>query len=128
MRNNEKGFTYPLTLCLVILFLSFFSLRIEQLLSVRKMAHETDIILQEEYYFLSSAKKVEVNFQKSGTLPSKGAFTFVKGTMNYQADPPTGYIQKVNFTLLLNAGDKAFIGRGFFDTRTKRLTKWIELK
>jgi competence protein ComGG len=128
MKNNEKGFTYPLTLCLVILFLSFFSLRIEQILSVRKMAHETDIILQEEYYFQSSAKKVEVIFQTSGSLPSKGTFSFFKGTMNYQADPPSGTIQKVNFTLFLHAGDKTYIGRGYFDTRNKRLTKWIELK
>jgi hypothetical protein len=124
MKNNEKGFTYPLTLCLIILFLLFFSVRIEQLLSERKMAHETAIILQEEYYFLSSIKKVEVIFQKSGILPVKGTISFVNGTMEYQAETPTGYVQKVNFTLHL-AGDKTAIGRGYFDTRTKKLTKWV---
>jgi hypothetical protein len=127
MKNNEKGFTYPLTLCLLIIFLSFFSLRIEHLLSERRMAHETETILQEEYYYLSSVKKIEAIFQKNGTLPSKGTFSYVKGTMDYQAEPPTGYVQKVNFTLHL-AGDKTAIGRGFFDTRTKRLSNWAELK
>ncbi|MBT2726549.1 hypothetical protein J7E63_06330 [Bacillus sp. ISL-75] len=128
MKNNEKGFTYPLTLCLIILFLLFFSVRIEQLLSERKMAHETAIILQEEYYFLSSIKKVEVIFQKSGILPVKGTISFVNGTMDYQAETPTGYVQKVNFILHLHAVAKSVIGRGYFDTRTKRLSKWVELK
>jgi hypothetical protein len=128
MKNNENGFTYPLTLCLIIIFLLFFSARIEQLLSERKMAHETAIILQEEYYFLSSVKKVEVIFQKSGILPVKGTISFVNGTMEYQAETPTGYVQKVNFTLHLHFVDKTVIGRGYFDTRTKRLSKWVELK
>ncbi|MEH7501437.1 competence type IV pilus minor pilin ComGG [Neobacillus drentensis] len=128
MKNNEKGFTYPLTLCLLIIFLSFFSVRIEQLVSERKMAHETATILQEEYYFLSSVKKVEGMFQEKGTIPAKGTFSYVKGTMDYQAETPTGYVQKVNFTLHLHTGDETAIGRGFFDTRTKRLSKWIELK
>jgi hypothetical protein len=124
MKNNENGFTYPLTLCLLIIFLSFFSVRTEQFLSESKMAHEKNTILQEEYYFLSSAKKLEGIFQKSGTLPSKGTISFVNSTMAYQAETPTGYVQKVNFTLHL-AGDKTAIGRGYFDTRTKKLTKWV---
>lgn len=128
MKNNEKGFTYPLTLCLLIIFLLFFTVRIEQLLSARKMAHETATILQEEYYFLSSIKKAERIFQKNGTIPSKGTFIFVRGTMDFQAESPIGYIQKVNFTLHLIPGNETASGRGFFDTRTKRLSKWIELK
>lgn len=128
MKNNEKGFTYPLTLCLLIIFLLFLSGRIEVLLSERKMAHETDIILLEEYYFLSSVKKIEGIFQTSGTLPAKGTIKFVKGTMDYQAETPSGYVQKVNFTFHLNSDDVTSNGRGYFDTRTKRLTKWLELK
>jgi competence protein ComGG len=124
MKNNENGFTYPLTLCMLIIFLSFFSVRTEQFLSESKMAHEKDTILQEDYYFLSSVKKLEEIFQKNGTLPSKGTITFINNTMDYQAETPTGYVQKVNFTLHL-AGDKTAIGRGFFDTRTKKLTKWV---
>jgi competence protein ComGG len=127
MKNNEKGFTYPLTLCLLILVLLFFSMHIEQLLSERKMAHETATILQEEYYFLSSVKKIEVLFQSLGTIPAKGTITYVNGNMDYQAETQTGYIQKVNFILRLNSGEE-IIGRGFFDTRTKKLSKWVELK
>lgn len=128
MRNNEKGFTYPLTLCLLIIFLVFFSIQIEKLLSERKIAHETTTILQEEYYFLASVRKIEMAFQTDGTFPAKGTFKFENGSMDYQAEPPAGYIQKVNFTLHLNPGGETAIGRGFFDTRARRLSKWIEFK
>ncbi|MFL6556852.1 MAG: competence type IV pilus minor pilin ComGG [Bacillus sp. (in: firmicutes)] len=128
MINNEKGFTYPLTLCLLILFLLFFSMRSEVLLSARKIVHETNTILLGEYYSLSSVKKVEVMFQKNGTLPVKGTIKFIKGTMDYSTDAPTGYLQKVNFTLHLNTGELPYNAWGYFDTRSKRLTKWLELK
>jgi ComG operon protein 7 len=128
MNNNEKGFTYPLTLCLLIIFLVFFSMNIEKLLSEQKLAHETAVILRQEYYFHSSVRKLEMAFQTDGTFPEKGTFRFVSGTIDYQAEPLTGYIQKVNFTLRLNTSGETVIGRGFFDTRTKSLSKWIELK
>lgn len=127
MKNNQKGFTYPLTLCLLILFLLFFSMHIERLHTERMMAHETAAILQQEYYFLSSVKKIEVIFQAGGSIPSKGTIAYINGTMDYQAETPSGNVQKVNFTLCTKAGD-AIIGRGFFDTRTKKLIKWVELK
>jgi hypothetical protein len=128
VKNNEKGFTYPLMLCLLILFILFFSVRIEQLQSERKIAHETATIQQGEYYFLSSIKKVEVIFQKSGIIPAKGTINYVNGLMEYQSEIPAGNIQVVNFTLHLNTADETSIGRGFFDKRTRRLSKWIELK
>lgn len=128
MKNNEEGFTYPLTLCLLIIFLVFFSMQIEKLLSERRIAHETAVILQQEYYFFSSVKKFERAFQTDGNFPVKGTFWFIHGYMDYQAEPPVGYIQKVNFTLRLNPRGVTAIGRGFFDTRTKRLSKWVELK
>lgn len=123
MKNNQQGFTYPLTLCLLILFIMFFSMRIERLQTERMLAHETAAILQQEFYFLSSVKKIEVIFQSGGSIPSKGTINFLNGAMDYQAETPSGYVQKVNFTLRTKAGE-SIIGRGFFDTRTKKLIKW----
>ncbi len=127
MKNSEYGFTYPLTLSLLIVFLVFFSMQVEQLLTERKMAHETSVILQQEYYFLSSVRKLETLLQTGGTIPAKGTIPFQNGNMEYSADPPVGTTQKVNFTLKLNSCGPV-IGRGFFDTSTKRLVKWAELK
>ncbi|MBO0959516.1 hypothetical protein J1P26_07185 [Neobacillus sp. MM2021_6] len=126
MKNNEQGFTYPLVLCLLIIFLLFFSMQMEQLQTERKMAHETAMIHQEEYYLLSSVKKIEWQFQTSGTISTKGTIIYKNGTMNYQADPPSGFVQKVNFSLSLKSGESIF-GRGLFDTRSKKLVKWVEV-
>ncbi|SDM16559.1 competence type IV pilus minor pilin ComGG [Bacillus sp. OK048] len=126
MRNNEGGFTYPLTLVLLILFLSVFSFHVEQLLTERKLAHETYLILQEEYYFHSSIKKTEKILQSGAMLPAKGTFSYSNGSMEFQAESPVGTVQKINFTLKLNTGETV-TGRGFFDISLKRMTKWTEI-
>lgn len=127
MKNSEKGFTYPLTLCLLIVFLLFFSMHVDQLLMERKIAHETSSIQQEEYYFLSSVKKVEALYQSGAALPLKGSWLYSNGSMVYQADLPIGNTQKVTFNLVLNSGI-AVSGSGSFDLVTKKLTKWMEVK
>lgn len=126
MRNSEKGFTYPLTLCLLILFLFFFSMRVDQLLSKRMIARETSVILQEEYYYLSSVKKIENLLQSSGSIPAKGVIPYWNGTMTYEANAPIGYSQKVQFSLQMKTGETV-TGYGTFDTRSKKLIKWQEL-
>jgi hypothetical protein len=125
MKGNEKGFTYPLVLCLLIVFLAFFSLLVERLLTERKQAHETSVLLQEEFYFLSSVKKVENMLQSGGQIPAKGTINFQNGKADFQADSPAGYLQKVQFTLRLNSGE-TMNGKGFIDTRLKRFVKWAD--
>jgi hypothetical protein len=125
MRNNENGFTYPLTLAVVILTLFLFSFRVEQLLTERKMSYENTIILQEEYYFHSSVKKIEEIMQAGGVIPSKGTFTYLKGSMGFQADIPIGTVQRINFTLRMHTG-ATVTGRGIFDISSKEMIKWIE--
>lgn len=125
MRNNEQGFTYPLTLAVLILFLLLFSFRVEQLLTERNLAHETNLILQQEYYFHSSVKKVEELMQSGGVVPAKGTFSYLKGNMGFQAEIPNGTIQRVNFTLRMHTGE-TLAGRGFFDITSKKMIKWIE--
>ncbi|MCM3729780.1 ComGG family competence protein [Neobacillus cucumis] len=127
MKKHESGFTYPLTLCTLLLFLIFFSMNIEQLLSERKMTGETTEILKQEYYFLSSAKKVESLYQSRGIIPAKGTFMYVNGTMDYRAETPTAYIQIVDFTLVLRSREP-IVGYGYFDTRSKTMIKWEEAK
>ncbi|MDR4948575.1 competence type IV pilus minor pilin ComGG [Neobacillus cucumis] len=127
MKSDERGFTYPLTLCTLLLFLIFFSMHIEQLLSEHKMAVETATILKQEYYFLSSAKKVESLYQTRGTIPAKGTFVYINGTMDYKAETPSAYVQIVDFTLVLHLREP-IVGYGYFDTRSKSLIKWVEVK
>lgn len=123
MKKNG-GFTYPLTLCLLILFLSLFTFHIEHLLTEKKMQNELALLLQEDYYFLSSVKKVENMYQTTGSVPSKGTFHYKNGSMDYQAEPPAGTLQKINFALHLSTGGQ-INGQGYFDTNLKALKKWL---
>ncbi|WHX99292.1 competence type IV pilus minor pilin ComGG [Neobacillus sp. DY30] len=126
MKNNELGFTYPLTLAVLILFLLLFSFRVEQLLTERKLAYETNLILQEEYYFHSSVKKVEEIMKSGGVIPPKGTFSYLNGSMEFQAELPVGTIQKINFTLRMHTG-VTIVGRGFFDISSNKMIKWTEI-
>ncbi len=120
MRKNEKGFTYPLTLMVLLLFLTIFSVRVEQLLIERKIAHEKSIILLQEYYFLTSIKKVEKLYQTNAPIPSMATIIYLKGKMDYQTEKPFGTLQKINFTLRLNSGE-FMTGKGYYDTNLKKL-------
>lgn len=126
MKKDERGFAYPLTLAVLLLFLLVFSYRVEQLLTERKLEDVTETILQEDYYFHSSVKKIEKLFETSGTIPLKGTFSYKKGNMEYQAEAPIGSSQRINFTLKMKSGE-TLICRGFFDTNTKKLVKWTDL-
>lgn len=125
MKKIQAGFTYPLTLCVLLVFFLFLSIRVEQLLAERKVANQTAILLQEEYYFLSSIKKVENMLSSTGTIQAKGSFKYINGTMDYQAEVPGGSVQKVNFTLRFSSGITV-VGIGYFDIKLKRMIKWTD--
>ncbi|WP_342432299.1 competence type IV pilus minor pilin ComGG [Neobacillus sp. FSL H8-0543] len=126
MRRNEKGFTYPLTLVMLLLFLLVFSFKVEQLLTERKLVHETAVILQEEYYFHTSVKKIEIALQSADAVPVQGMFSYQYGEVTYQAAVPIKSLQSILFTLRMKSGETV-VARGFFDTNLKRLIKWVEL-
>jgi len=125
MKRNEQGFTYPFTLCMLIVFVLFFSIRVNLLLAERKLSQQTGIISQEDYYFFSSVKKLENKLKLGGTFSTKGTFKYVNGDMDYQAATPTGTVQIISFTLKLNSGITV-IGRGYFDLKLKKMIKWVE--
>jgi hypothetical protein len=125
MKNNENGFTYPLILSVLIVFLIFFSFSVEQLQSERLMAYETKKILKQGYYMMSSAKKIEKRIQNGDSIQTNGVFNFKDGKMDYVPSPPLDGIQKVTFTLQLESGEVAS-GIGFYDINVKKMSKWVE--
>ena len=125
MIQNQKGFTYPLTLSLLLIFFIFFSIRVEQLLVERKFSYNTKILLMQEYYMLTSAKKMEKILQTGDGAPTIGSFAYRDGTINYQLDPPNGSTLKFTLILQLKSGETIY-GYGFYDTNSKKLTKWVE--
>lgn len=125
MTSNENGFTYPLTLSILIIFLLVFSLQAEQLLTERKMYKETRTILQQEYYMLLSVKKIEKAIQTNGPIQAGGSIQYHYGSIDYLPEAPSVNIQKITFTLHLNTGE-ATHGYGYYDTNLKKMVKWVE--
>ncbi len=125
MIKNEKAFTLPLTLSIVIVFILFLSLQVEQLLAERKMFQETKSIFEQEYYMLSSIKKIERQLQSGESVPSKGKMTYLFGNMEYQIDLPYGSTQKITLTLVLKSGAMAG-GYAYYDNNTQKIIKWVE--
>ncbi|WP_251551361.1 competence type IV pilus minor pilin ComGG [Neobacillus muris] len=125
MRHREEGFIYPLTLCLLIVFLLFFSIQIGQLTAQRKQSHEAGSILLEEYYLHSSVTKIENLLLAGENIPAKGIIVYQKGKIDYTAETPNGTVQRVNFTLTLQSGESVF-ARGYFDTGMKKFIRWVE--
>lgn len=125
MKNNENGFTYPLTISVLIVFLIFFSISVKQLQSEKIMAQETKKILNQEYYMMSSAKKIEKSIQNGDSIQTNGVFIYKNGEMNYLSNTPLGGIQKVTFTLQLESGEIAS-GIGYYDINIKKMIKWVE--
>lgn len=127
MIRNENGFTYPLTLSLLIVFLLFFSVRVELLLTERKFIHDTQTTYLQEYYMLTTEKKIEKLLKSGGSnaLPVNGTYTYREGVMEYIADPPVGSSQRIAFTLHLNSGEVTR-SYGYFDIQNNTILKWIE--
>ncbi|WML47538.1 competence type IV pilus minor pilin ComGG [Neobacillus sp. PS3-34] len=120
---KRNGFTYPLTLCILIVFLLFIASHIEQHITERKLTAETKKILREEYYMMASMKKTEKMLQAGDQ--KNGIYQFNSGRVAYQMELLPGGVQKITFNLTLNSGETA-LGYGYFDNTAKKMVKWIE--
>lgn len=124
MSVNQKGFTYPITLCMLLLFSSLILIYTQQYLNEKKMAHESKTILNEEFYFLSSVRKIENQLRNGEPINNSGILSFKEGKVDYIKED-LGVSLKITFTITLNTGEKA-IGFGYYDKNLKKLIKWVE--
>lgn len=97
------------------------------LLTERKFIYNTRITYMQEYYMLTTEKKIEKLLKSGGSnaLPVNGTFSYREGLMEYSTAPPVGSTQKIEFTLHLNSGEvtKCY---GYFDIYDNTVLKWIE--
>jgi len=126
MSKNESGFTYPLTLCMVIIFALFVTTRVEGLLMERKMLKETESILKQEYYMMDAVKKTEKTLQSIGPVQLNGTYQYSSGHLSYHSDAPVGKSVKITFSLQLDSG-LVITGYGYYDTSAKKMVKWVEM-
>lgn len=123
MLRDEQGFTFPLSLCLLLLFSTFLIIHTELYLNEKRIYHETETILKQEYCFLSAVRRLEEQMEINGTIGT-GIYFLQDGTISYQEED-MGNTTKINLTLSLQSGEQgiAFL---YFDKSSKKLIRWVE--
>jgi hypothetical protein len=124
MLHNEKGFTFPLSLCMLLLISTFVVIYTQQYLNEKKFAHETETILKQEYYFLVAVRKLETQLQNDEPILNKGQYIMQKGRMDFTKED-LGTTLKFNFSLTLSTGEKA-IGIAYYNKIQRKMIKWVE--
>jgi hypothetical protein len=125
MLHNEKGFTYPLTLCMLIIFSIVLVIHIDQYVIEKRMFMETETILKQDYYLLSSVRKVETILATNVEIVNSGSFEFYDGHADYQLKKITDTIWESNIQLM--TGKKITItGIAYYDSDRQKVIQWIE--
>jgi competence protein ComGG len=122
--KNEGGFTYPVSLCLLVFFSLLLLITVDQNLAEKRFYKDTEVILIQEYYLLSAVKKAET-LLKENNLPETGTFLYTKGTVGYQTRVLPEGLAEITFTVKLFTKEQ-WVGVGHFDTVRKKLVKWME--
>ena len=126
MLQNEKGFTYPLTLCLLIVFSMVLAIHIDQYVIEKGMLVETETILKQDYYLLSSVRKIESKLATNNGEPlDAGSFEFYDGHADFQISKITETVWEINIQLM--TGKKMVImGIAYYDSERQKVIQWIE--
>jgi ComG operon protein 7 len=126
MYKDEKGFTYPITLSLLLSMCILLGASSELLLVEQKMAREAESMYLQEYYLLSSLKKVERSLQDGNGTPVSGNHYYSEGAVQYQTVTESGGGLKVTFRVWVHHNTDFFEGYGFYNPNQKKMVKWME--
>lgn len=126
MVRNEKGFTYPLTFCFILLISLLLTIYLEQFLAEKRLLKESIAILKQEYYFLSSVMNVENElWPVEEDIVLAGVITYSDGQVEYRTESIAEGLLKVTFDLQLS-GYPVVSGVGYYDREARKMIKWIE--
>ncbi|MEH7124509.1 competence type IV pilus minor pilin ComGG [Bacillus sp. JJ1773] len=125
MLRNEKGFTYPLTFSIILLVALLLTMHIEFYLSEIRFLQESEALLKQEYYLLSSMKRMEDILRAEDEDQYTGVFSYSDGDVRYETDKLTDTLLMSTFNL--HMGTKIeMLAYGYFDTEEGKMIKWIE--
>ncbi|WP_077213954.1 competence type IV pilus minor pilin ComGG [Bacillus dakarensis] len=124
---NEKGFMYPVTLCILMLFSIFLAVQFNQYLAEKKLLQEISHLERNQSYFLQSLIKVE-KLLINGNVGTSGKIYFEEGTVTYEIQPINAYMLQIIFNLKVVDNDSILTGFGYFDLEYMKMISWAERK
>ncbi|MFE8695461.1 competence type IV pilus minor pilin ComGG [Cytobacillus sp. FJAT-53684] len=125
MIHNEKGFSYPLTFCILLLIAIVLSIQLESYVSEKRLIKESEILLKQEYYFLSAMKWTEAHLIEDSNELLSGVYTFLDGEVQYSTAKVTDSLYRVTF-LLTMSNRPNITGTGYYDRELGKMIKWNE--
>ncbi|WP_159433160.1 competence type IV pilus minor pilin ComGG [Bacillus massilinigeriensis] len=122
---NEKGFFYPLTFILVLLFSSFITIQTELYLSEKRLLIETEHNFEKEYYFKLAINDIEEIFNNDGWKEHSGVLTYLHGRVDYSVIDLSKDVGQI--TIHLTIGERNQVsGFAYYDKNQKKMIKWYE--
>ena len=127
MLRNQKGFTYPLTLCLLILLSTTLTIQIEQYITEKRMLNETETILKQDYYFLSTIELLQSQIAISDPMPTTGFLDFNDGQISYTIVELSERELEIKLVLTMKRGNGEVEGSAFYDKSLGKIVTWNEM-
>ena len=127
MLRNQKGFTYPLTLCLLILLSTTLTIQIEQYITEKRMLNETETILKQDYYFLSTIELLQSQIAISDPMPTTGFLDFNDGQVSYTIVELSERELEIKLILTMKRGNGEVEGSAFYDKSLGKIVTWNEM-
>ena len=127
MLRNQKGFTYPLTLCLLILLSTTLTIQIEQYITEKRMLNETETILKQDYYFLSTIELLQSQIAISDSMPTTGFLDFNDGQISYTIVELSERELEIKLVLTMTGGNGEVEGYAFYDKSLGKIVTWNEM-
>ncbi|MBP2240862.1 competence protein ComGG [Cytobacillus eiseniae] len=126
MLRNEKGFTYPMTFCILLLAALFLSFQLDLYISEKRIISDTEAFLKQEYYFLSAIRLVEDLFaEESNNDHFSGDISYLDGEIQYETVKITDSLYRVMFILKMNQMNKVS-ANGYYDKELGKMIQWNE--
>lgn len=124
MIKNERGFTYPLTLSILLLISLLLTVHLELYLNEKRIIAEENVLLKQEFYFFRTLKHVEELLRGNESSVS-GVLSFHNGYVAYQTKLLSEEQVEVTYQMYLE-DEYELTANSFYDKNIDRMTKWVE--
>lgn len=121
---NEKGFMYPVTLCILILFSIFLQVHFNHFVIEKRFSLEIEQFEKNQMHFIQSIKKVEVLLNEE-TYDLAGRIIYEDGTVLYTIEEIGTNLLQITFRLQVESR-RDVTGLAFYDTDLRKMIKWVE--
>ncbi|RBP89415.1 competence protein ComGG [Cytobacillus firmus] len=125
MYRNQDGFSYPLTLTIILAALFLLTIQLDHFISEKRIVNQAETVMMQEYYLLCSLKKTEKMLSENIDPDESGIFSFKNGSVSYEVSPVATSLIQITFKTKIGS-DKEIFGYAYYDTDLQKMIKWIE--